>query len=168
MFRPMRRFKQQLSQEECLAVLQGENRGTLALSGDDGYPYAVPINYYYDPESGHLFFHGAKEGHKLDALARSDKVSFAVHDQGVIEEGDWAYTLHSVIVFGRMHVVEDPERFAQYLYKIGVKYYPNAQMVTDLIGRAGSRVTMLELVPEHMTAKLVHEKPGALRVCVPP
>lgn len=76
----------------------------------------------------------------------------------MIEEGDWAYTLHSVIVFGRMHVVEDPERFAQYLYKIGVKYYPNAQMVTDLIGRAGSRVTMLELVPEHMTGKLVHEK----------
>ena len=46
MFRPMRRFKQQLSHEECLAVLQGEKRGTLALSGDDGYPYAVPINYY--------------------------------------------------------------------------------------------------------------------------
>ena len=42
--------------------------GVLALSGDDGYPYAVPISYIYDGEK--LYFHSARQGHKLDAIGR--------------------------------------------------------------------------------------------------
>ena len=97
MFRPMRRFKQALSEEECLEVLKEGKRGTLALAGDDGYPYALPINYYFDPDSRRIYFHGAGEGHKIDAIQRCDKVSFCVHDDGVKLEGDWAYTVRSVI-----------------------------------------------------------------------
>lgn len=80
MFRPMRRFKQALPEEECLEVLKEGRRGTLALAGDEGYPYALPINYYFDPGSHRIYFHGAGEGHKIDALRRCDKVSFCVHD----------------------------------------------------------------------------------------
>lgn len=75
MFRPMRRFKQALSAEECLEVLKEEKRGTLALAGDEGYPYALPINYFYEEASGRIYFHGAGEGHKIDAIRRCDKVS---------------------------------------------------------------------------------------------
>lgn len=110
MFRPMRRFKQALPEEECRKVLEEEKRGTLALAGDEGYPYALPINYYYHRETGRIYFHGAGEGHKIDAIRRCDKVSFCVHDAGVKLPGDWAYTVRSVIVFGRLHVLEDPER----------------------------------------------------------
>ena len=70
MFRPMRRFKQALSAEECLEVLKEEKRGTLALAGDEGYPYALPINYFYEEASGRIYFHGAGEGHKIDAIRR--------------------------------------------------------------------------------------------------
>ena len=158
MFRPMRRFKQALSDAECRKVLQEEKRGTLALAGDDGYPYAVPLNYYYDPETGRLYFHGAGEGHKIDALKRCDKVSFNVHDAGVIQPGDWAYTVRSVTLFGRLHILEDKDRAYALLRQIGLKYYPSVESVDAIMARSASRVTMLELVPEHMTGKLVHEK----------
>lgn len=114
MFRPMRRFKQALSAEECLEVLKEEKRGTLALAGDEGYPYALPINYFYEEASGRIYFHGAGEGHKIDAIRRCDKVSFNVHDAGVKLEGDWAYTVRSVTVFGRLHILEDRDRHGSF------------------------------------------------------
>ena len=45
MFRPMRRFKQALAPERCQAILRAGTSGVLALSGDDGYPCAVPLSY---------------------------------------------------------------------------------------------------------------------------
>ena len=81
MFRDLRRKKQLLSREETTAVLNRGTSGVLALSGDDGYPYAVPISYVYDQEQETIYFHCAKSGHKLDAIQRSDKASFCVIDQ---------------------------------------------------------------------------------------
>ena len=48
MFRKMRRSPQALTQEEIIEVLKNETRGVLSVQGDDGYPYGVPINHYYD------------------------------------------------------------------------------------------------------------------------
>lgn len=78
MFRPMRRFKQQLTEADCFAVLQTAKRGVLAVHGDDGYPYAVPLNFVFDPDARTLYFHMAVEGHKLDAIRRDSKVCFTV------------------------------------------------------------------------------------------
>lgn len=79
MFRPMRRHRQQLSQWDCAAILSRGTSGVLAVAGDGGYPYAVPLSYVY--QEGTLFFHCAKAGHKLDALRRCSKASFCVIDQ---------------------------------------------------------------------------------------
>ena len=88
MFREMRRFKQQLSEEECRHILKTEKRGVLAVNGDGGYPYTIPINYIYEEESGKIYFHGAKEGHKIDALLRDPKASFCVYDHVYRQRGD--------------------------------------------------------------------------------
>ena len=82
MFRGMRRFKQQVSEEECIRVLKEQPRGVLSMIGDDGYPYGIPLDHWYCEENGRLYFHGAKEGHKIDAVTRCDKVSFCVMDEG--------------------------------------------------------------------------------------
>lgn len=82
MFRTMRRFKQELTREECLAVLRSQPRGVLSLLGENGYPYGLPIDYWYNETDGKLYFHGAKEGHKIDAIRACDKASFCVHDEG--------------------------------------------------------------------------------------
>lgn len=68
MFRKMRRFKQQITEEECIQILKNTKRGILSLIGDDGYPYGIPLDHWYSEEDNAVYFHGAKEGHKIDAI----------------------------------------------------------------------------------------------------
>ena len=75
----MRRKCQQLSEEESIGILQKATAGTLALLGDNGYPYAVPISYVY--AEGKMFFHSALSGHKVDAIRNCDTASFCVIDK---------------------------------------------------------------------------------------
>ncbi|MBR1931120.1 MAG: pyridoxamine 5'-phosphate oxidase family protein [Lachnospiraceae bacterium] len=157
MFRKMRRFRQQLSEEECIAILKKEPRGVLAVLGDEDYPYTVPIDFYYDETDGRIYFHGAKEGHKVDAVRKHDKVSFCVFDEGFRKEGDWALNIKSVVVFGRLHIVEDYDRTIEIARNLGLKYYPDAESVEEEIRKAADRVMCLALTPEHMTGKLVNE-----------
>ena len=90
MFRPMRRTKRQLSDADAKELLLREKRGIFAVNGDDGYPFAVPVNYFYDRDAGKIYFHGAKSGHKIDALKKSDKVCFTVYGNQRFVDGDWA------------------------------------------------------------------------------
>lgn len=110
MFRPMRRWKQQLSDEDCIAILKNEPRGILSVLGDDGYPYGIPMNHWYCEADGKLYFHGAKTGHKIDAISQCDKVSYCVHDEGYREDGQWPLHIKSVVVFGRIQPVTDAEK----------------------------------------------------------
>lgn len=155
MFRKMRRFKQQLSEEECVEVLTHGQRGVLAVHGEDGYPYAFPLNYIY--KDGKLYFHCAKVGHKMDALAGDNRVSFCVMDEGFRKEGDWALNIKSIITFGRIAKIEDVEKTLDIVRQIGLKYYPTAEGVEEEIRKAGAYVQVLELTVDHMTGKLVNE-----------
>ncbi len=102
MFREMRRKKQLLSKDETIEILSAHTSGVLGVNGDDGYPYTVPVSYIY--KDNKLFFHCAKEGHKIDSIKKDDKVTFCVIDKDdVVQE---AFTTHfrSVIVFGRARI----------------------------------------------------------------
>ena len=158
MFRKMRRFKQQLSDSECAELLKSEKRGVLAVFGDDGYPYTVPLDYLYDETNGKIYFHGAKEGHKIDALRREAKCSFCVYGGDYKKDGDWAFMVKSVVVFGKIRFIDSPEKTESLVRKLGLKYYPTAEEVEAVIRQALSRVQMLELVPDYVSGKLVHEK----------
>ena len=156
MFRKMRRFKQQLSERECLEVLEKEPRGVLAVLGEEDYPYAVPLDFLY--RDGKLYFHGARQGHKLDAIRRHDKVSFCVMDEGFRREGEWALNIRSVIVFGRIRAMDyDEDGIEDLLRAVGNKYNPDPADVERELRNAIGRVQMLELTIEHMTGKLVNE-----------
>ena len=155
MFREMRRKKQQLTQEECVSLLETLPRGVLAVLGDDDYPYTVPMDFVY--ENGKLFFHCAQTGHKLDAIRRCDKVSYCVHDQGYLEEGDWALHFCSVIVFGRMRLVEDQEKAMEVCRKLSYKFTQDKEYIEREVAQSGPHTLVLELIPEHMTGKKVHE-----------
>ena len=155
MFRPMRRFKQALSQDECDQVLKEAPRGVLAVHGEDGYPYAFPMDFVY--LDGKLYFHCAKEGHKLDALAADDRVSFCVMDEGFRRDGEWALNIKSVVIFGRIAKIDDPHRARHVVRQLGLKYYPTAEGVEHEIEKDFHRVQMLELTIDHMTGKLVNE-----------
>ena len=157
MFRPMRRFKQQISDEECIRILKEQPRGVLSLIGDDGYPYGIPLDHWYCEEDGKLYFHGAKEGHKIDAIKACDKVSYCVMDQGFKKDGEWALNINSVIVFGRISLVEDPEMAKIICTEICRKFTDDEAYLQHELEHAFPRVQCLELTPEHMTGKLVNE-----------
>lgn len=123
MFPAMRRWKQQLTQQECVEVLKQEPRGVLSLMGEDGYPYGLPISYWYCEADGKIYFHGAKSGHKINAIQRCDKASFCVYDQGFQREGEWALNIKSVIVFGRIQPVEDAQKTRKFA-EISVRNLP--------------------------------------------
>ena len=155
MFRKMRRFKQQLSEEDCVRLLKEQPRGVLSMLGDDGYPYGIPLDHWY--RDGKLYFHCAKAGHKLDALAACDKVSYCVMDQGWRRDGEWALNISSVVVFGRMRLIEDEELKREICTNL-VRIFTNDEAYLQReLASAFPRVNCLELTIEHMTGKLVKE-----------
>ena len=157
MFREVARVKQRLSHEEAVVLLQQVTRGVLAVQGDDGYPYALPTNHYYDPQSGSLFFHSGMKGHKVDAIRRCDKVSYCVTDSGVRYGEDWALTYKSVVVFGRVRVVEDLEYAMDMTRRLSLQFTDDRDYIEQEITDAGDHTLVFELVPEHITGKTVRE-----------
>lgn len=157
MFREMRRFKQQTTREECIRVLKVQPRGVLSLAGDDGYPYGIPMDHWYNEEDGHIYFHGAKTGHKIDAVSRCDKASYCVFDEGYRREGEWALNITSVVVFGRIRIVEDEEKRREICTALCKKFTDDEAYLEKELRTALPRVCCLELIPEHMTGKLVNE-----------
>lgn len=157
MFRKMRRFKQQLTLEECVNILKNEPRGVLSVIGDDGYPYGVPLDHWYCEEDGKLYFHGAKEGHKVDAIKNCDKVSYCVYNRGFRKASEWALNISSVIVFGRIRPVEDMEKAEKICRSLCSKFTDDETYIENEISGGLSRVLCLELTPEHITGKLVKE-----------
>ena len=157
MFREMRRIRQQISQEECIGILKNEPRGVLSVLGDEGYPYGIPMDHWYSKEDGKLYFHCAKEGHKLDAVVKCDKVSYCVMDKGYRNEGEWALNIRSVIVFGRIRIVEDEDKKREICTALCRKFTDDEEYLQKELKNSFPRVCCLELTPEHMTGKLVNE-----------
>ena len=157
-FRAMRRFKQQLSEDECVEILKSAPRGVIAMNGENGYPYAVTINQYFDETDGKIYFHGALQGLKVDLLEKDNKVCFTTTDEGHIEEGDWANTFKSVVCLGQVEEVNDVEKIHDRLRRLAKGFYPSEEFIEKEIEKAGSRVKMYVINIDHMTGKLVHEK----------
>ena len=157
MFRPMRRIRQQLSNEECANILKNEVRGVLSVLGDNGYPYGIPINFYYSQDENKIYFHGAKEGHKIDSIKNCDKVSFCVYDKGVQSEVKKGLDFKSVIVFGRIKIVEDYEKTIDICRKLSNQFDFGEDYIEEEIKNFGKFVMCLELTPEHITGKIINE-----------
>lgn len=155
MFRDLTRKKQKLSEMECKEILKQEVRGVLAVNGDNGYPYALPINFYFDAESNKIYFHSGKVGHKLDAIANSDKVSFCVYDNGYHKDGHWSLNIRSVIMFGRIHIVDDWSD--ELMVNFCKRFTDDTGYIYDEIEKYKSNTVILCLEIEHMTGKLVNE-----------
>ena len=157
MFREVARVKQQLSAAECAQILKTEKRGVLSVLGDEGYPYGMPMNHWYCEEDGKLYFHSGLKGHRSDAMKACDKASFCVYDAGYRREGEWALNIRSVIVFGRLQVVEDEEKALEFIRRLSDKFTDDTAYVEREIREAMDHTLIFTLTPEHITGKLVNE-----------
>lgn len=158
MFRELARKNLALSQEECINLLKQEPRGVLSVLGDAGYPYGLPMDHWYNEEDGCIYFHSGKTGHKVDAMKKCDKASFCVYDQGYREEGEWFLRIKSVIVFGRIQMVEDHEKAIELTRKLSYKYTQDSEYIEDEIRKYGHEVLVFKLTPEHISGKIVKEE----------
>ncbi len=158
MFRNIVRTKQALPEEECITILKKELRGVLSVLGDNDYPYGMPLNHYFNEEDGKLYFHSGKTGHRIDAIKRHPKASYCVYDEGIRENGNWYLTFKSVIVFGRIEIIEDREKIYDIARKLSRKFTDDEEYIENEVKNSGPGTLMFALVPEHMTGKRVTER----------
>ena len=155
MFRKMRRFNQQLSLSESIEILEKGKTGVLAVLGDNGYPYTVPLNYVY--ENGKIYFHCAKAGHKISALQNCEKVSFCVIDKDDVSAEEITTYFRSVIVFGKAEILTEKEDIMKAARILGLKYCKNADFIDREIQRLMNTLCCVEISVEHMTGKQAKE-----------
>ena len=157
-FRPLARSRQALSRDECIRILQREKRGVLSLQGDMDYPYALPINHWYDPDCGRIYFHSGSEGHKIDAMRRDPRACFCVTEKAELAEDGWSYYFNSVIVFGTLEIVHDHDEALRISRELSRHFTDDLDYIEREIAHSGHRVLCFALNPEHISGKRVHEK----------
>ena len=160
-FRPMRRHRQQLSREECEGILGRCTSGVLALTGDGGYPYAVPLSYVY--ADGAIIFHSAVQGHKVDAIKQDNRCSFCVIEQDEVIPTEFTTYFRSVIAFGRIHILDSTNEKVHALRLLGRRYSPGDEHgLQHEIDKSLDHVLLLRLDIDHLSGKqaieLVQEK----------
>ena len=157
MFRPMRRSAQALDGGACVEILERGTSGVLAVAGDGGWPYAVPLSYAFDGEK--LYFHCAREGHKLDAIRREARASFCVVDRDDVKPAEYTSYFRSVIIFGRVRVIEDEAQMRAAIELLARRYFPedSAENRRRAIEREWAGLCMLEMDIEHMSGKEAKE-----------
>ena len=159
MFKPILKKINEIDRSAVEDLLQSNRRGILAMNGDNGYPYAIPINYFYDCVGQKIYFHGAKVGHKVELLKASDKVCFTVYGNERIDEAEsWAPYMQSVVVFGKCRLLEPGPESIDRLKEFAMKYYPNETLADEEIARSGRAAQIFEITIEHMSGKQVQEK----------
>lgn len=153
MFREMRRKKQQLTEVECAEILEKNTCGVLAVYGDGGYPYTVPLSYVY--AGGAIYFHCAKSGHKLDAIQNCDKISFCVVDQDIVIPEKYTTCFRSVIAFGRACILKQADEIYSAVEKLALKYHPSDSKENRdrTIEKSRDAMYMVKIQIEHMTGK---------------
>lgn len=151
MFREMRRNKQLLTTKEIDAIMEKCTNGVLSCLGDDDYPYSVPLSFVYFNHK--IYIHSAKSGHKIDAIEKHPKVSFAVIEEDVIVSKEYTTYFRSVIAFGKARVVEGEE--GKEAFMALVKKYsgdqPEEEQHKEVEGCKHAYVIAIDV--EHITGK---------------
>lgn len=151
-FRKMRRFRQELPETECESILSSATSGTLALLGDNGYPYALPISYVYTGRK--IYFHSAKTGHKIDAIQSYDKASFCVIAADEVHPAEFTTYFRSVIAFGKIQIVTSESERIYAATLLGARYNPGDEAgLKEELNKGLTHMHVLRLDIRHMTGK---------------
>lgn len=149
MFREMRRKKAAMNEAATYELLKRCEEGVLGTIGTNGYPYTIPLNYVL--YNNKIYFHSAKEGHKLSNIESNPNVSFTVYDNVEIIEESFTTNYQSVIVFGKAKIIpgnkevliELIKKYSSNFLSEGIKYVEKDFHTTHLI----------EITIEHITGK---------------
>lgn len=152
MRKEMRRNKREISRDEALEILERGQWGTLAVNGEGGFPYAVPVNYCMCGEN--IVFHSACAGYKYEAMQKDQKVSFCVVASESIVAEKFTSNFESVIVFGRVRVVEDQDEKKEKLMALIKRHHADfIKEGREYVERAAEETAVIEIIPEHISGK---------------
>lgn len=158
MFRSMRKKHKEIPMTDAKGLLLHGRRGVLAVHGDDGYPYAIPVNYLYDDNNQQIYFHGARVGHKVDAIKACNKVCFTVFGNESVRDEAWAPYVQSVVVFGRCRLAEMDSAALSLLKQLAMKYYPSEGVADAELAASGKAAQLFVIEIDHMSGKEIQEK----------
>lgn len=160
MFRLVRKKSNEIDVATAEALLAESRRGVLSMNGENGYPYAIPINYFYDKDDKKIYFHGSRAGYKIDILTISNKVCFTIlgNEQIKDEREPWAPYMKSAMVFGTCRLMEHDDEAMARLKQFAMKYYPSEHLVDEQIAHTGRATQMFVIDIEHISGKEVQEK----------
>jgi hypothetical protein len=147
----MRRKKQILKKEKINEIMKKNTNGILSCTGDEGYPYGVPVSFVYFNDK--IYFHSAKSGHKIDSIKNNSKVSFTVVDKDQIVSEEYTSYFRSVIAFGKARLVEGEEWYEG--FKELVEKYsgdqPEEAKIKEI--KECTRSLIIAIDVEHITGK---------------
>ncbi len=155
MHKDMRRFKQQLSTAVAEKILESGTNGVISLVDQDGSPYGVHISYAYDGK-GHIYFHCALTGHKIDCINADARCSFCVVAQDHIVPEEFTTYYRSVIVSGKIKILTDKDEIHAGLISLSDKYCPGIDPA-DEIARFIKSVMVLRMDIDRITGKEAKE-----------
>lgn len=157
----MRRFKQKLPDSEILKILERNTSGVLSMADETNHPYCVPLSYVLDHNS--LYFHCAKEGHKMEVLRQNPQVCFCVIDQDEIIPEKYTTYFKSVIIYGKASVINDESKKRKALEILASKYSPNdPEGIQKEIDSTFDAVCMVEIKIEEKSGKQAIELVGTV------
>jgi nitroimidazol reductase NimA-like FMN-containing flavoprotein (pyridoxamine 5'-phosphate oxidase superfamily) len=157
MFRELLRKNKKVTDEKCKEILANKKRGVLSVCTKEGYPYGMPMNHFFDEDEGCIYFHCGKEGHRLDCIKENPKVSFCVVEKGLKKENHWACNFNSVIVFGKIQIIDDLEIIEKVCRKLSYKFTSDEDYIEKEIKAFSAKTLLLKLNIEHICGKTVLE-----------
>lgn len=150
-FREMRRKDRQVFDDMIMEILDKGEYGVLSVTGENGYPYGVPVNYVFHDNT--IYFHCAKTGHKLEAIDRNEKVSFCVVTDTELIPEEFTTNYKSVIAFGTASVIDGAEK-KKALMMLIEKYSPGfIEKGRDYVEREQSGTAIVGITIKHITGK---------------
>lgn len=158
MFRELSRIKQKLTLNECEQILINSKRGVLSVNGENGFPYGVPINHFYNKEDKSIYFHCGKKGYRLDCIKSDKRACFCLTDGGVLSQNGWSYDFKSVVVFGEIEIIEDLEVVSDITKKLSQKFTNDNGYIEKEIKEYLKSTILLKLTPLHVCGKKVKEQ----------
>ena len=158
MFQNVKRIKQIIPLEECFRMLEEELRGVLSINGEDGYPYGLPLNHYFVKEENRLYFHSGNFGYKIDCLKKDNKCSYNVIKKSGRNDDGWSLYFKSVIVFGKIHFLEDKKEIERISRELSHKFTSDEAYIDYEVNKSLDKTAMFYIEIEHITGKTINER----------
>ena len=157
-----RKDKEITAKNEIEDILANSMVGRLGTCAN-GVPYITPMNFTYDKESSRIYLHCANEGRKIENIRANQKVCFEVEEvtNVLVKQLTCASSVayRSVILFGNITILTDPQAKNEALQKLANKYAPQNPKVPFTEAML-NKTNVLEIEIKEMTAKRSPVKPA--------